>query len=476
MKDMMKKVWHPLLTTILVALFPVLFLYFNNLGIVSLDEALLLCIIFAGIAFVLFAVALVITHSGHRASLIASVFCAVLFNFALIEKAMKIVLHSFYYWQMVMLVVFIALHIAWLIWKKCSLSLVKDICNIACMVLSGLIVFNGVMAVPQIINKVNAEKILGEEQSKQLQHVKDGTTPPNIYLLIFDEFAGFDQMEQAYGYDNRLLKDFLTANAFTISYNSYNESILTSTVTTNLVNLDYIVDDTFSEADKAALRKTGELFSLLQNHGYDIRKLTDGDFYGEPSQIAVTSTGKGALSIEGDSFKDIVLKYTACYPFILVDSNEVLNTKLTIIEYLSNEIPQVPTFSIMHLTFPHQPFLVDGNGKLISTDDSSNWSDPSIYQGQYIYATKLMIELLGSIKEKDSNSLIMVISDHSARGNKGLIEEKSKPYRNNSFNSFYYQGNDLTEYVDKSLVNTLRVLLNLVIGTDFQELEVPEFE
>lgn len=40
------------------------------------------------------------------------------------------------------------------------------------------------------------------------------------------------------------------------------------------------------------------------------------------------------------------------------------------------------------------------------------------------------------------------------------------------FNAFYYAGEDLQEYTGKSGINTIRSLLNLVLGTDFEELPV----
>ncbi|MEA5010981.1 MAG: hypothetical protein VB100_04580 [Angelakisella sp.] len=483
MRDAIKKICYPFCTTILVALFPILFLYFNNAGIVSLSEALPLCIIFSGIALAIFVVVLAIIRSSYKSSLIASVFCVMLFNFALIEKALKIVFDTFYYWQMVLLVLFIVVHIVWLIWRKCSLSLAKDICNIVCIVLSGLIVFNGALAAPKIVNKISAEKKLQQEKSKEVNVIQNTDVKPNIYLLIFDEFAGFAQMEQAYGYDNKTLKDFLMKNGFTISYNSRNESISTTTVTTNIVNLDYIVDDNTTPADKQVKRETGKLFSIMQEqHGYEIRKLSSKfDYYGDSSVSLVSFEENKVKALSGEGFEDLLIQQTIIYPFKINDSAQELESLkglYSIVDFLCTpeNISDDSTLTFAHLPIPHQPFIVDSFGNLISPDDANNWVDPNIYKGQYIYSTKLMIDILTNLKENDPNSLIIVMSDHGARHSEGVTGEKSKTLLNNILNSFYYQGADLSEYVDKSAVNTLRLLLNRAIGTNFEEVEVPIFD
>lgn len=77
-----------------------------------------------------------------------------------------------------------------------------------------------------------------------------------------------------------------------------------------------------------------------------------------------------------------------------------------------------------------------------------------------------MIEVLENLVENDPDALIMTMSDHGARYAPGTDPEDAITI----FNAFYYAGEDLQEYTGKSGINTIQRLLNLVLGTDFEEL------
>ena len=77
-------------------------------------------------------------------------------------------------------------------------------------------------------------------------------------------------MEKYFNYDNSKFTGYLERVGFNISYTSHNESIMTSTVATNLVNLDYVVNNDMPEAEKAYYRKNNFLFRYLKEKGYKI--------------------------------------------------------------------------------------------------------------------------------------------------------------------------------------------------------------
>ena len=56
------------------------------------------------------------------------------------------------------------------------------------------------------------------------------------------------------------------------------------------------------------------------------------------------------------------------------------------------------------------------------------------------------------------------------------VEEGPIDDMTNILNAFYYKGENLLEYKDESSVNTLRMLLNESIGTDFEKLDVPYYK
>lgn len=133
--------------------------------------------------------------------------------------------------------------------------------KILCAVFGGLILLNTAVAVPQIIERVQVLRTLAAEQDQQPdQVVQAGSDMPNVYLLIFDEYANFPQMEEHYDYDNAPLRDVLSEHNFNVSYTSHNESILSATIQANMMSLDYVVDDSNSTGERTYLRHNVRLF------------------------------------------------------------------------------------------------------------------------------------------------------------------------------------------------------------------------
>lgn len=472
------KMWGwPFLTVLAVSIFPVLFLYCNNAGEVNFSETLVPLLLYSGLGLILFALALLLTRSAPHASIVASLLAAVVFNFALLEKGLKLLFPVLRYWHTLTIILVFALHIVWFLWKKLSRETACDMYRVVSLVFGGLLMVNVVTSIPSILNKTQANAKL-EQSTKQFASQTANVENPNIYLLIFDEMASFKQIEKYYNYDNRELKSFLEDNKFTISYDSHNESIMTSTVMTNIVNLDYVVDNTMSEADKEVVRHNGQLFELLRQHGYQIRNLTPLGIYGEDYDVGQNGAGQGAVTASGEGFSDLLMQQTCIYPFFEKNNSERVSSFYPIIEFLSNPscVNNEPTFSLMHIEFPHQPFVVDKNGNQLPGVVYNNWNDDSVYLGQYIYAGKLMQQTLQNLVQYDPNSLIVVMSDHGARAStdpKLFMEKFDLEDVNCILNTFYYKGMDLSEFVNLSGVNTMRMLLNQVLHTDFKELEVP---
>lgn len=477
MKRSLNKWGLPLLAVIFAAIFPAIFLYGNNSNEANIQDVLRPMLLFVAIALALFLVCFIIIRNTYKSAVITVLFMLVFENFATLEAFLLNINPDLRYWHTTAIFLFILLHIAYLINRFIPADLDAAISSVLCLVFGALVVVNVVVAVPGEINKMNARQ-LEAAQSKPEENalgVNSGSeTLPNIYLLVFDEFSGFRQMEKYYHYDNKVLKDFLTENGFTISYDSHNESIITTTVTTNLANLDYIVDNTTSESEKKALRQNGALFSLMSDLGYDIRKLSVNELYGEDYRIeGLTSVGT-SLTATGEDLNTLLFKQTALYPWIKHTTSDTLK----LVEFLESDdnIPSETTFTIAHMAISHTPFYYDENGNIRPSVDWNNWHDDSIYLDIYKYNTKLIISIVENLVKNDPNALIMLMSDHGARASTDaelFMEKFELNDVNNIFNAFYYNGEDLQEYSNLSAVNTLRMLLNQAIGTDYTLVEVP---
>lgn len=476
MKKIIKRWAVPVLTVIFVSIFPAVFLYGNNSNEADIQDVLEPMLLFAAGALVFFGVNALISRSPSKSAVVTVLFTLVFENFAGLENLLLKVAPSLRYWHTTAIFAFVLVHIAAAVYRYLSKEMEFAAVSVLCLVFGALTVINCVTAIPGEINKWNAEELRKSEFQQSQNDVVSGTSQdmPNIYLLIFDEYAGFQQIQKYYHYDNNVLKEFLNDHGFTISLESHNESIMTSTITTNLVNLEYVVDNNTPEAEKEVLRHNGKLFTILSELGYEIRKLTTMGFYGQDYIASSGQNGHAVATAGGETIDTILYKKTAVYPFL----HHEVKISFDELDFLTNpeNIPQEPAFSLMHISLPHTPFYYDEYGGENSYTDWVNWNDDKIYLGQYKYTTKLMMNVLDVLCQNDPNSLIIVMSDHGARASTDLslfMEKFELNDMNNILNAFYYCGEDLSQYTDKSAVNTLRLLLNHALGTNYTELEVP---
>lgn len=479
MKQKLRQCALPLLAVLLISIFPVLFLYFANAGEVDFIDAVQPLAVFCALGLAIFFITLLVSRSCVKAAIISGVFMLLFSNFALLEKGMKLLLPELRYWHTVPIILVLFLHLAFLVWKFVPEQLGRDITGVLCLVFGGLLVLNCVLGVPKIMSKQQAQRQLLQEKAARQEAVASATADsPNVYLLIFDEYAGFKQIKEYYGYDNAVLQDYLKKNNFTISYNSRNESILTTTILTNLLNLDYVVDDANDIKEKETRRKQGKLFSLMREHGYTVRVVEDGDFMGQESPTR-NQNAASSMTATGEDLAYLCYQKTLIYSFYRLNTSEALDNVLKLSDYLSAEenIPTSPTFTLGYLIFPHAPFITDENGNAIPSNQYMNWNDNRYYLGQYKYATNLMMQIIDNILENDPDSIILLQSDHGARGSPDLLVTSEKftvEAMTNPLNAIYYRGEDAQEIRDLSSVNTMRTVCVRLWDEPFEHVALPE--
>jgi len=461
----------PLLAVLLVSAFGPLFLYLSNADEANFSEVLPPLLTFCAVGAVLYVVSCLVIRSRGKSAIIAGLSVLVLTHYAVIEKLGQLILPSLRYWHVVTLVLVVLFHLIYLIVRFMPEELSKDAAKILCLVFGTLIAINMVTGVPKALERYRALKA-GDASAISMTAEKETVGKPNIYLFIFDEYANFPQIEDYYGYDNKVLRDFLEKYNFNVSETSCNESIATTTVVTNLVNLDYIVDNRTPPGEKEVLRYNGALFSILQEQGYEVQTVESQKFLNQKSPLEnVQSTG--ASTINGNSLSDLLWQRTILYPFFQKGVSKSMESIMKVVNYMSDRanLPQSDTFTAVYLCFPHAPFQVDENGTAISSVHSGDWEDNQYYLGQYKYATKLMIQMAENILVNDPDSILMIQSDHGARS--GSIPRFPLRIMHNSLNTVYFKGEKI-EIEGLSLVNTMRAVLNQLLGIDFEMIPVPE--
>ena len=463
----------PCLSVATVTAFPAVFLYCRNAAEASFSEIVPFLVGSMAVGIAILIALVVLIKKPEKAALVTSIFMLLMLNFYYVESAMKLVLPNLKYWHIVPIVVVVMLHIAYVLLRFLKDRTACDASMVLCLVFGGLIIINVVTAAPQIIGYARGQIALKASKESQINETNQmNSDMPNVYLLIFDEYANFPQMEECYDYDNAPLKDFLEEYNFNISYTSHNESIRSYTVQTNMASLDYVVDDSTTTEEKNALRKNGVLFNVMREHGYSVRILESGDFYGG-SMPEGRGGNVSATTMYGENMETLLCRKTILYPLFLQSNMQLVQDYNTISNYIIANAEEIQnTFTLAYYDFPHPPFIVDENGKDLKAGGFAGpetWKNKTYYLGQFKYTTKLMLSVLEGIIDNDPKAVILLMSDHGARGTLGAKYDM----KTNSLNAMYYQG-ESRNIEGLSNVNTLRFALNCLFNLDYKMVPVPE--
>lgn len=461
-------------TILMISNFPVLFLFFKNAGDVGFSEIVRLVIIYSGIGIFLFLFSLFFIKEVYKATLISALLIVVLSNFRTVENFFEMIFRSMRYWHVLTVIILLLFLISKLIIKNIPKDLNEIFVKVFGLVATVLVLINAVIAIPNIKKYAQIHKtVIAYEDKNFVDH-----SMPNVYLLIFDEYASFEQIEEFYGYDNKDLKKFLKENNFNISSDSHNEYFATHICVTNLLNLNYVVSPFDDELDVEVIRKNGKWFSVMEELGYNVQAVEVGDFLGHYSPTRKQGN-INAATINGETLEDLCVKQTVLYPFYLGNINSSTSEIFEVCDYMSlpQNIPQNPTFTVFYVCFPHQPFVVDENGNKLPTSAYNDWENDEYYLGQYKYATKLMINILNNLVTNDPDSVIFLQSDHGARAAGTDLHGNKFPADSMTgiLNVVYLKGEKLDCIDGMSAVNTVRIVLSKLYGFDYEQIEVPNY-
>lgn len=310
-----KKIIFAILAVLFVAAFPAVFMYCHNADEAKFSEIVPALLAFMAFGMLLLAIFSFIYHSVSKGALVAILFLITFLNFSMLEDGMRMVFRSLRYWHTLPILLAIVLHIAYLIHHCVKEEIAVSIVNIFGIVFACLIAVNGISAVPQVVRNWNAEQELKKTYDQDVEQIAEkNENMPNVYLLIFDEYANFPEMEELYGYDNAPLEEFLFENGFNVSLTSHNESILSSVVQTNMVQLDYVVSESSTNVERDAKRHNGPLFEVMREHGYSVQILECGDFYGGSMPGKSEKAKSKAVTVNGESIQSLLFMRTALYP------------------------------------------------------------------------------------------------------------------------------------------------------------------
>ena len=461
---------------LLAAAFPILFLYGHNawvLNLTSLKAPLGYSLLTAALVYGLF---ILLRRKPANASLAATAFMLFYFTYGYIYRLlMKPDKLPVYHFTLLPLVIAVAVY-AGLFVTRMKPNMANSLQNTLLVMTLALVVYNLAVIAPVEVQKTQQEKaavipVTGVDNSASTQY-------PDIYYVIFDEFAGFPA-NSAYFHSDTIseFETFLQQHHFFVAANSRAVTINTQTEMATRLNLHqyYLSDD---PAVTNAVLDNSKVMQTLKSYGYTTAVLNmffqgiqaDYNLPYDPQQISGMATDEFKQTFFGDTMFDAFNSY-------FLSSTEADQKQRDMILYTLNQTVNLPTslkspkFVYTHLLLPHDPYIFDKNGNLLPPEDNY---DNHFYQGQYEYTAKVAEDLITKLLAKANPSnppVIIVQSDEGARNiqrrdqNNVVLGGVLENYDiNNAYyilNAMYLPGYNTTQLPnDLAPIDTFVVILN----------------
>ena len=468
-----KKIIYGQIALILIVIYPIVSLFLNNINEVRFTEILLPIFINIIVSEIIFVIIYILT----RQYIASIVYSAILFYIGInFKDYFYKLIDTVYYWNAVPIVLYITIVILMIIhYTKIRLILDKLLLfatiGVVCSI--GLVLVNNADKLVKK-NTVSDNITAANEIDSERNVVKKQADLPNIYYIILDEYSSFKQMKKWYDYDNKEFYDFLKKYNFNIIEDSQNESMNTLTIhiTTNLINLDYVQTDNTDFFGSQQKRNNPYLFRLLDEHGYNIEHY-GGPAIGWKNNNDVNSQSTTA---SGEKFIDLIYKNNFLYPFIKKEKTATAAKELKLWDqFLNTDRTANNNFVFFHSRGGHMPFVFDEYGNKVSFTKSMDLKDKNVYVGQCKYITHLTMDAVKTIINKEPDSIIVIMSDHSMRYLEDDSGKKIIPIHDfqQVFNAVYFQGKHINLADNLSGVNTLRTVLDMILDTNMGVVDVP---
>ena len=351
-----------------------------------------------------------------------------------------------------------------------------------------LVAINLIRIIPIEISKYNRRNKLSSQVI-----IQDDIKPdhPDIYYIIFDEFAGFEAMRDYW--KNQDVDDFVTYlndSGFYVAEESIATNRLGDTLHQMAMRLNYQYYPV--DSDKEILYDAivdNQVMRFLKDNGYQTITFdeTSGQFgypargpihadinFEEDPRIetydrAIVFDAFGQLVTDNSILSAISNFDNIAYAGLEQHKNMIFFT----VNELENLQGEMPIFVYVHLLFPHAPFMFDENGHYVEQEFHTNWD---YYLGNYNFSMKMLQQIVENILanyEPEDKPVIILQSDHGARNSPSenpddpMLENFPGKYKSLILNAIYLpycEEAPLTQDVDP--INTFPIVFNCLFNAE----------
>ena len=504
-----KKIFHPFL----VAVFPILIIYSQNIGRVNFEDLILPIILVLIFSIVLYYTLKIILKNPFKSALIVTIILILLFSYGHVYYLLNDVsIDGFDIGRNLYLIPAFGLALGILIFFTIRAGRVFDnatsIINVVSIVFIMVAISNVVFVGAEITNydKDSSQELFYEtrdfsgyfEPHKFL--ISENQELPDVYYLILDEYARNDALLEYHDFSNHELTEFLENKGFHIAKNSfanYPMSVQSIPATMNMNYINFLADEIGTEVRN--YKPLNEKNYGLYPNNMVIKNFKEMNYKIITFNTFALHLHENPLSDETFCHRDKflldnrlvdVLARTSIFGYYIERwaEGELRQVTLCAFENFGNagNVFDEPVFVWAHIMLPHPPWIFGPNGEeitpgkpLLITDNpefrDSGWEPKRQYIQQVQFANKKTIEAVENILENNKNAIIIIQGDHGTAWETNWMEPSKDDawQRLRNFDAIYFPDEDKRVQLndDRTLVNTFRIVFNSYFGSDYEMLE-----
>jgi len=477
----------------LLCLYPVLFLYSQNIHEVELSQIYLPSAVVLGFTAVFLLTLGRILKNGKKASLIVTIFLVLFFSYGHVLTYMEDLQIKFlkdqnwllFLWFIILVVgIWIVLRI------RGDLSFIMRILWVSTFSLLVISTFNIVSF--QIKESGKSRASTAAEVEEKFSPIRM-EQPRDIYYIILDAYASSETLNNVYHFNNHEFIDYLVGKGFYVASQSRSNYGVTFLSLASSLNMEYL-DSSLSNIDinnskdrtiPYRLISENKVATYLKQHGYSFINFGSGWAGTE----TITSADMNVKIGGYNEFMMVLINSTALTYF----NNCILKrqARLRIQNIFSglsgSQEMKGPKFIFAHITCPHPPYLFTKNGDTpketkLQMEGHREWAKRKLYLGQLQYINKQVKVMLEKILAQSGVQPIIILqADHGSASigrphppldltDKKIVDSINE--RMGILNAYYLPGVGTTSlYPSITPVNTFRMIFNLYFHNDLLLLE-----
>ncbi len=451
---------HP----ILVALYPVFFIYSQNIHLILIQGIIFPILIILGITIAIWVIIKYILKSTRKSALLSSLYVFLFFSYGHIFNIFEsnfteeyfTLIHTFLLITFASIVIFATYYF---VKTRRKLNNITTLTNVISITLVSLVLFNigayNFENLSDIQDEINEPIILGNG-------FKD---MPDVYYIMLDEYAPLTTLNTFYNYDNSDFIGFLQERDFYVTKNSHSNYAGTFLATASSLNMKYVnyLSDIVGEESQDQripyqMISNNIVMKNFKSLGYEIYSFDSGWWGTRSLQIAdVNLCSKNQNMDFHTLYKlkqtsilrsfDVFIKDPTSKIFHQERRDRILCQFDEITKIKQEE--EKPVFAFMHVVAPHDPYVFGPNGEEVNYTytfgpTGTGYLDPSeekrAYINQLTYVTKILKETVEKLLEDSDNPPIIIIQsdtgpDVSFTNTTDEVQQASRMY---IFNAYYF--------------------------------------